>query len=86
MKRGKVLKSLGLLLALLVLQASACDPGRVGGYQRAGRMAEVDPATGDTIITQFWKRGSETTATFKRIPKGNTDRRGEPLPPAASED
>jgi hypothetical protein len=58
----------------------------VGGYAPLGRTVDIDPATGDTIITQFWKRGNETTATFKRIPKGNTDRRhGEPLPPVADD-
>ncbi len=84
MKCRVLIRAIGLVLALIVLQGSACDY-RVVEYQRLGRSVEIDPATGDTIITQYWRRGGETTATFKRIKKGDTDRRGEPLPPVAAD-
>jgi len=82
MKRGMFPKAVALALILVL---GGCGP-KIVEYQPLGRTVETDPATGDTIITQFWKRGDQTTATFKRIPKGNTDRRGEPLPPAGVAD
>jgi hypothetical protein len=52
------------------------------GYQPGARMTEVDPATGDTVITQYWVYDDGVSAvTFKRIPRGNTDRRREAPPP-----
>ena len=81
MRRKAVPKLIGLIFAMILLQGSACEP-RTGEWQSMGRTVEIDPATGDTIITQYWGYGTERVATFKRIPKGNTDRRGEPLPPA----
>jgi hypothetical protein len=85
MKRGGFTRAIGLLIGMILLQAGACDP-HGGGYTELSRSVETDPATGDTIVTVYWQRGSQTTATFKRIPKGNTDRRTDPLPPVASDD
>lgn len=70
------------LLLVLPLVLAACEGGREANYRPNGRLVETDPATGDTIITQFWKYDSGATAvTFKRIPRGNTDRRNDaPVP------
>ncbi len=73
-----------LLAATLLLTLGACAPVEGPGWERSTRTVEIEPGTGDTIITQYWViGGSRTTATYKRIPKGNTDRRGEPPPPQA---
>jgi hypothetical protein len=76
-RAGKAFLVLGLVLAL-----GACEGGREANYRPNGRTVEIDPATGDTIITQFWKYDNGATAvTFKRIPRGNSDRRNEaPVP------
>ncbi len=67
----------------LALVLGACVGPRVMDYQSTGRTVETDPATGDTVITEFWRfADGERTATFKRIPRGNTDTRGEAPPPA----
>lgn len=72
-----------LLAAAVLLSAAGCA-WEGPGWQRGVRTVDIEPGTGDAIITQYWTMGSRTTATFKRIPKGNTDRRGEerPEPPA----
>jgi hypothetical protein len=74
-----------ILAATILLALGGCQQKTTAGYQRLGRTVEIDPATGDTIITQFWMLGSGRAATFKRIPRGSTDRRGEPLPPAVGD-
>ena len=70
----------GLTIVLCLSGCASEGPG----WERGRRMVEIEPGTGDTIITQYWTMGSRTTPTFKRIPKGNTDRRAEepPDPPA----
>ena len=78
------------IIAMLVLAAatalwsmSGCAKPPIG-YYPLGKTVEIDPANGDTLVTQFWKYDNgETTATFKRIPQGNTDRRREAPPPLA---
>ena len=67
----------------LILPFAACATPTGPGYVRTNRTVEIEPGTGDTIITQYWKLGSRTTATYKRIPRGNTDTRGEPPAPIA---
>jgi hypothetical protein len=73
-----------MLAAAMLLSASGCAVVEGPGWERGVRTVEIEPGTGDTIITQYWTMGSRMTATYKRIPKGNTDRRGEdrPEPPA----
>jgi hypothetical protein len=66
---------------MLALALGACGP-RVMGYQSTGQTVEIDPATGDTVITEFWRfADGERTATFKRIPRGNADTRHDAPPP-----
>ena len=72
-----------VLAATVLMTVSGCGP-RVREYWPTGRLVETDPATGDTVITQFWRfDNGETTVTFKRIPRGNTDTRRDAPPPAA---
>jgi len=69
----------GLALILPLAACAVAGPG----YERTNRTVEIEPGTGDTVIKQYWRIGSRTTATFKRIPRGNTDTRGEPPAPFA---
>ncbi len=39
----------------LALVLGACVGPRVMDYQSTGRTVETDPATGDTVITEFWR-------------------------------
>jgi hypothetical protein len=65
----------------LALVLGGCGP-KLMGYHSTGQMVEIDPASGDTLITEFWTfSDGERTATFKRIPRGNTDTRREAPPP-----
>ncbi len=84
MSSRRRLKGLALILALIApLVLAACQKPPIG-YRQNGRLVETDPATGDTVITQYWMYDNGASAvTFKRIPKGNTDGRGEPPPPEA---
>jgi hypothetical protein len=71
-----------VLSAVASLVAGGCVGPRVMDYWSTGRTVEIDGATGDTVITQFWKfANGETAVTFKRIPRGNTDTRREAPPP-----
>jgi hypothetical protein len=76
-------RSRAFVALVLILPLAACTGAAGPGYQRTNRTVEIEPGTGDTIITQYWKIGSRTTSTYKRIPRGNTDTRGEPEPPVA---
>jgi len=78
------LKGLALALALMApLALAGCQKPPIG-YRENGRLVETDAATGDTVITQYWMYDNGASAvTFKRIPKGSSDRRGEPPPPEA---
>jgi len=71
-----------LALALMVGGCAAAKPG----YQLLNETSEIDPATGDTILTSYWTLAGGTTAvTSKRIKRGNEQRRTDhPLPPAAA--
>ena len=76
-----------VLAATMLLVLTGCEllGWEYPGWERSTRTVEIEPGTGDTIITQYWQHGSATTATYKRIPRGSTERRGEPpspLPPA----
>jgi hypothetical protein len=83
MKWGSPARSGMPLILALTLMLSGCTYGHEIAYWPLGRTVEIDPATGDKIITQFWKYSDgETTATFKRIPRGNTDTRADAPPPA----
>ena len=67
----------------VALGLRGCLPFMIG-YTKGSRETEIDPATGDTIVTQHWiYDDGGHTVTFARIPRGNTDRRREPPPPAA---
>jgi hypothetical protein len=77
-----------VLTTAMLLVLSGCEllGWEHPGWERSTRTVEVEAGTGDTIITQYWQYGSRTTATYKRIPRGNTDRRGEPPSPLAPAD
>jgi hypothetical protein len=75
-------ESIGLAALVLILALGGC--ARTVGYRALERTEEIDPANGDTLITQFWRYdNAESTVTFKRIPHGSTDRRRDAPPPAA---
>ena len=72
------------LVLALILALGACSAVKQIGYQKNGQTVETDYATGDTIITQYWKYDDGAQGvTFKRIPRGNRDMRGEPPAPEA---
>jgi hypothetical protein len=64
----------GVVGLTLLLSLQACIT-----YDEAvltGNTVEIDQATGDTLITSYWQYHNGATAmTFKRIRRGNTDRR-----------
>lgn len=73
-----------IAMALGLMAAACVQPGHSMSYDLTGTTREIDPATGETVITYYWRYGDgATTATFERLPKGNEQRRREPKPPPA---
>lgn len=76
-----------VMLAPLVLLAPGCAVVKTIDYEKTGETRAVDPITGETVVTAYWRYadGVQTT-TFLRIPKGNEQRRNDrPLPPSPRE-
>jgi hypothetical protein len=75
-------RAFGGIALSLALSFYGCTGVRTSEYRQTGQTVEVEPGTGDTLITSYWQYDDgHTTATYKRIPRGNTDRRNERPPP-----
>jgi len=88
MKRGTIVRAVGLILAMVVLQACTDYRGqsnaRLLKYKLIKDETTIDPVTGETVMTSTWEYeggGGYTTTTTKRIPKGNEQRRYDRPPP-----
>jgi hypothetical protein len=79
-RRHAANEALAALAVALTLCGCFAEP-HARAYHRVSEAREIDPLTGDTVITAIWKfSNGDTTATFKRIPKGNDVRRGDHAP------